>query len=109
MKIKPSNKIIIIFTIAVIIIGIIFFPILPQILNYPPDSINNEFQKNIDLGILYTEQYILIIFLCFLIGLIAIKISTKKLDKIEEKNLVNLIQKILRQLVIFLIYHIRYI
>lgn len=86
MKIKPSNKIIIIFTIAVIIIGIIFFPILPQILNYPPDSINNEFQKNIDLGILYTEQYILIIFLCFLIGLIAIKISTKKLDKIEEKK-----------------------
>lgn len=86
MKIKPSNKIIIIFTIAVIIIGIIFFPILPQILNYPPDSINNEFQKNIDLGILYTEQYILIIFLCFLIGLIAIKISTKKLDKIEGKK-----------------------
>lgn len=86
MKIKPSNKIIIIFTITVIIIGIIFFPILPRLLNYPPDSINNEFQRNIDLGILYTEQYILIIFLCFLIGLIAIKLSTKILDINEDKE-----------------------
>lgn len=86
MKIKPSNKIIIIFTITVIIIGIIFFPILPRLLNYPPDSINNEFQRNIDLGILYTEQYILIIFLCFLIGLIAIKPSTKILDINEDKD-----------------------
>lgn len=86
MKIKPSNKIIIIFTITVIIIGIIFFPILPRLLNYPPDSINNEFQRNIDLGILYTEQYILIIFLCFLIGLIAIKFSTKILDINEDKD-----------------------
>lgn len=86
MKIKPSNKIIIIFTITVIIIGIIFFHILPRLLNYPPDSINNEFQRNIDLGILYTEQYILIIFLCFLIGLIAIKLSTKILDINEDKD-----------------------
>lgn len=86
MKIKPSNKIIIIFTITVIIIGIIFFPILPRLLNYPPDSINNEFQRNIDFGILYTEQYILIIFLCFLIGLIAIKLSTKILDINEDKD-----------------------
>lgn len=86
MKIKPSNKIIIIFTITVIIIGIIFFPILPRLLNYPPDSINNEFQRNIDLGILYTEQHILIIFLCFLIGLIAIKLSTKILDINEDKD-----------------------
>ena len=86
MKIKPSNKIIIIFTITVIIIGIIFFPILPRLLNYPPDSINNEFQRNIDLGILYTEQYILIIFLCFLIGLLAIKLSTKILDINEDKD-----------------------
>lgn len=86
MKIKPSNKIIIIFTITVIIIGIIFFPILLRLLNYPPDSINNEFQRNIDLGILYTEQYILIIFLCFLIGLIAIKLSTKILDINEDKD-----------------------
>lgn len=86
MKIKPSNKIIIIFTITVIIIGIIFFLILPRLLNYPPDSINNEFQRNIDLGILYTEQYILIIFLCFLIGLIAIKLSTKILDINEDKD-----------------------
>lgn len=86
MKVKPSNKIIIIFTITVIIIGIIFFNILPRLLNYPPDSINNEFQRNIDLGILYTEQYILIIFLCFLIGLIAIKLSTKILDKNENSD-----------------------
>lgn len=86
MKIKPSNKIIIIFTITILIVGIMFFPILPKILNYPPESINNEFQKNIDLGISYAEQYILIIFLCFLIGLIAIKSSSKILDAIEDIN-----------------------
>lgn len=84
---KITNKIIKAYTIALLIIGIIFFPIIPKILNYPPDSINNEFQRNVDIGMTYTEQYCVLIFICYLIGLITIKIKTKKIEKLDVNNL----------------------
>ena len=83
MKIKISKKITVVYTFAVIVIGIIFFQILPKILNYPPDSINNTFQRGVDIGLLYNEQYSLIILICYIIGLIAIKLRTKNIDNIE--------------------------
>lgn len=86
---KITNKIIRAYTIALVIIGIIFFPIIPRILNYPPDSINNDFQRNVDIGMTYTEQYFGIIFICFLIGLITILIKTKKINNLKEVNLNN--------------------
>ena len=86
---KITNKIIRAYTIALVIIGIIFFPIIPRILNYPPDSINNDFQRNVDIGITYTEQYFGIIFICFLIGLITILIKTKKINNLKDVNLNN--------------------
>ncbi len=86
---KITNKIIRAYTIALLIIGIIFFPIIPTILNYPPDSINNEFQRNVDIGMTYTEQYFGIIFICYLIGLVTIKIKTKKINKLKDVNLNN--------------------
>lgn len=84
---KITNKIIKAYTIALLIIGIIFFPIIPKMLNYPPDSINNEFQRNVDIGMTYTEQYCVLIFICYLIGLITIKIKTKKIEKLDVNNL----------------------
>lgn len=84
---KITSKIIKAYTISLLIIGIIFFPIIPYMLNYPPDSINNDFQRNIDVGMTYTEQYCGIIFICYLIGLITIIIKTKKIEKLDVNNL----------------------
>ena len=69
---KITKKIIKAYTLALLIIGIMFFPIIPRLLNYPPDSINNEFQRNVDIGMTYTEQYIFIILVCYVVGLITI-------------------------------------
>lgn len=84
---KITKKIILAYTLALLIVGIIFFPIVPKILNYPPDSINNEFQRNVDIGLSYTEQYCGIILICYIVGLITIKIKTKKIEKLNIKNL----------------------
>ena len=81
------------FTIALAIIGVIFFPIIPQILNYPPDSINNDFQRNIDVGMTYTEQYCGLIFICYIIGLIIIKLKTKEISKLDFNDLNNFSKK----------------
>lgn len=81
---KISNKIIIFYFIISIFVGIMFYPILPKILNYPPDSINNEFQSNIDLGLSYNTQFIIIIVIGAITGGSILKILLMKLDKLQK-------------------------
>lgn len=83
-KIKQSRKVEYVFTISFILIALIFYPILPHILNYPPDSINNEFQKGIDLGLTYTQQYLFLMFASWITGLILIHKKVKKIDDIYK-------------------------
>lgn len=42
------------------IIIVIFYFAIPILLNYPPNSINNDFERTIDMGMKYREQYIAI-------------------------------------------------
>ena len=56
-------RIISLYTLIPFLIVIILYPLLPNILNYPNDSIDNQFQINID-GLTYTQQNTLLIFLC---------------------------------------------
>ena len=90
---KITKKIIKAYTLALLIIGIMFFPIIPRLLNYPPDSINNEFQRNVDIGMTYTEQYIFIILVCYVVGLITIFVKTRKIEKLKESSLSNFEEK----------------
>ena len=90
---KITKKIIKAYTLALLIIGIMFFPIIPRLLNYPPDSINNEFQRNVDIGMSYTEQYIFIILVCYVVGLITIFVKTRKIEKLKESSLSNFEEK----------------
>ena len=64
MKNNLFTKILVVYVFTFLIIGGIFFFLLPTLLNYPPDSINNDFQRSVDSGLLYSEQYILIITRC---------------------------------------------
>ena len=53
------------------LIALCLYPFLPTILEYPPESIDNQFQLNFD-GITYTQQYILLIGLLLFCSLIVL-------------------------------------
>ena len=56
MKNNYKIKAIFLYDILILIAGIFFSAIIPSILNYPPDSINNEFETTIDMGLNYYVQ-----------------------------------------------------
>ncbi len=57
---KHMRNIIFTYLIIAVSIVLILYPLLPKILNYPPDSIDNTFQKELE-GLTYTAQYALLI------------------------------------------------
>jgi len=58
MKIKNSRlKGILLYNLFFIIAAIGFYFLIPLMLNYPPNSINNEFEQSIDMGMKYDWQY----------------------------------------------------
>lgn len=109
-KTRSTTKIIIFYlTIPLLTVGILY-GLLPTILNYPPNSIDNAFQKEID-GLPYTGQFILISILCIFVALIILTVSVSKMNKfikkLEEPNedkqsIVNSLTKICVQTPIIL-------
>ncbi len=83
LKFRASTQMIIVHNIVTIIIAIVFYYLLPAVLNYPPYSINNEFQTKVA-GIHYTYQFIFIVAIILSFSDIFILLSLRKLDKIEE-------------------------
>lgn len=69
--------------IPLILITILYF-LLPRILNYPPNSIDNIFQKDID-GMTYTIQFILISSMCFIICTLMLMSTTRRINKLLNK------------------------
>ena len=59
---KSLLKSIILYNIFFILIAIYTYFLIPRILNYPPNSINTEFEKNIDEGYKFDAQYITTVF-----------------------------------------------
>ena len=59
ITIKSTTKIFLFYLLIPCVIVLILYPLLPIILNYPPDSINNAFQVAID-GLTYTQQYLML-------------------------------------------------
>ena len=53
-KNKSANKIIALYLMIPICIILLLYMLLPKILNYPPNSTDNELQKSID-GLPYTR------------------------------------------------------
>lgn len=71
------------------LIALCLYPFLPVILQYPPNSIDNQFQLDFD-GITYTQQYILLIGLIVACSLIVLFIRAYRihqyLSKLDNKN-----------------------
>ena len=71
------------------LIALCLYPFLPVILQYPPNSIDNQFQLDFD-GITYTQQYILLIGLIVICSLIVLFIRAyrihKYLSKLDDKS-----------------------
>ena len=55
---KISNKISIYFAITTILVGIVFYFIIPNILNYPPDIINTEFNIVTNIFNIFEESFL---------------------------------------------------
>ncbi len=84
-NISISNKISISFSIITLIVGGIFYFLLPSLLNYPPNTINTEFDKEVS-KLYYIYQYLIALSSIILLAVLYFKFSLKKLDKWEKNK-----------------------
>lgn len=82
-KNMSTNKIIAFYLIIPIIVLIGLYMLLPTILNYPPNSIDNDLQREID-GLPYTTQFILITIMCISVAILILISNYKKINKCDE-------------------------
>ncbi len=72
-----------IYGLCVVVISIIFYPLIPMILNYPPNTFDNSFQWELEHAN-YTQQYILIVSFTLISITIWLLINLKPLSKWKE-------------------------
>lgn len=82
-KLKVTTKLILINLAMYIIFGVLVYPLIPYLLNYPPNSIDNEFQTTV-VGMQYTEQFIMLFILGVVLLSAILYFSFRKLNHIEE-------------------------
>lgn len=94
-QMKISTKLSILFTILTLAVAILFYFLLPSLLNYPPDTINTEFDKEVS-KLYYIFQYTIAIAVIIVFFNIYFKISLRGLDKwveTKDKNKIPEIRK----------------
>lgn len=89
---KKWIKLIFMYNLIDIIAVLLFYPFIPKLLNYPPNSINNAFQVDIN-GLTYTQQYISILLLCIFVENLILFLTRKKLGKLLLDNNKNIEKK----------------
>ena len=82
-KMKISNKMVLYFCILIIIVGSIFYFILPNLLNYPPDTINTQFDKEVSI-LYYCFQFLIAIIFILLVFTIYLKAVLHRVDNWEK-------------------------
>lgn len=95
-KLKVSTKISISFLLILLVVAVMFYFLLPNLLNYPPNTINTNFDKEVS-KLYYIYQYLIAIFGIAILAVIFFKISLRKVDKwLSNKNSedINEIRKI---------------
>ena len=70
-KVNVKNKIIFTYAIAIAIASLLFYLIIPDLLNYGPDTINTAFDKQVSGGLYYYQQLLI-----GLVGLILVVSTT---------------------------------
>ena len=82
-----SSKISISFSIITMIVAVVFYFLLPSLLNYPPDAINTQFDKEVS-KLYYIYQYMIAVAVIILLFIIYFKISLRKIDRwIKKKDI----------------------
>ena len=79
-QIKVSTKIAFSFTVITILVAIVFYFLLPSLLNYPPNTINTKFDKEVS-KLYYIYQYLIAITGIIMLFIIYFKITLRKIDK----------------------------
>lgn len=69
------------------LLATILYFVLPTVLNYPPNSVDTDFQVEV-VGIKYTTQFIIIVSILVILLYIALKFIYKKLS-LSDENLTN--------------------
>lgn len=79
-ELKVSTKISLSFSIITMFVGILFYFLLPNLLNYPPNTINTQFDKEVS-KLYYIYQYAIAIIGIILLFIVYFKTSLRKIDK----------------------------
>ena len=74
---------------VVLVISLLYYPLIPILLNYPPDSINTSFQIEVNY-FYYTTQYLAIVCFIVIALLIAFPIIFRKMNKIDKVDKLTL-------------------
>ena len=82
---KHWIKLVLVYNIVSIIISFFFyfFRLVPNLLCYPPNSIDNEFQMIIN-GLTYTQQYIMIVLSSLIVENAILIYSLQKTNKLRK-------------------------
>ena len=83
-NIDNEKKLAFVNTLIFAMIAAVLYFVLPFVLNYPPNSIDNNFQKEI-VGIKYTTQFIIIISILLILLYIALRVVYSKLSLSDDK------------------------
>lgn len=90
LKKLPINiKLTLTCSLGLIVIGLIYYPLIPILLNYPPDSLNNAFQIEVNY-FYYTIQYLFIVTFAVISFLVILPFAFRKVNKIEKIQNLNL-------------------
>ncbi len=83
---KHWIKLVLVYNIVCIVVSLLFyfFKLVPNLLCYPPNSIDNDFQVIIN-GLTYTQQYVMIVLSSIVFENIILIYSLKKTNKLRLK------------------------
>ena len=88
-KIPLNMKLTLACILVVLVISLLYYPLIPILLNYPPDSINTSFQIEVNF-FYYTTQYLAIVCFIVIALLIAFPIIFRKMNKIDKVDKLTL-------------------
>lgn len=91
-----STKISIAFSIITLLVGLLFYFLLPDLLNYPPDTINTQFDKEVS-KLYYIYQYLIALGAIIILSIVLFKVSLRDIDnwvKNKDKTKIKQIREI---------------
>lgn len=86
-----KESIIFVYNFTILVVALIFYPLIPILLNYPPGTVNSKFQVQVE-GLTYNQQYILIVLLNLIVGYMFLDkmlknfSNWKKILKVDDTN-----------------------